>query len=75
MYDLEFLPSTHVFYYLSSKFFCGRPPSLDPPPPYVRTCLFSIDPLPPPCGRLLWMTPNEKVPMRLIQICIILYDL
>ena len=57
------------------NFFVDVHPCLTPLPPMSARVSFPLTPLPPPCGRLLWMTPNEKVPMRLIQICIILYDL
>ena len=58
MYDLKFLPSTHVFLLTFFKnFFVDVHPCLTPmssttgtpvlPSPYVRTCPFSLDPHPP----------------------------
>ena len=63
MYDLNFLPSTHVF--LLNTILYSLPnvdvhPCLTPPlPPMSARVLFPLtpSPLPPPCGRLLWMTP------------------
>ena len=59
MYDLNFLPClftqcNSILYSLPNV---DVHPCLTPPPPYVRLCPFSLDPLPPPCGLLLWMTP------------------
>ena len=41
---------------------------IDPSPPLVRFCPhFPHLPLPPPCGRPLWMTPQRRAVFKQIR--------